>query len=60
MKLHNKRLASLWDFEQYSPKRDKPDNPIDGKFILSSLFSVSAYASKKDETIQTKFAGSDA
>ncbi len=55
MELKHKRLASLWDHEQYSNRSKKMAFPIDGKFVLSSIFSISAYASKKNETIETKF-----
>lgn len=55
MELKHKRLAALWDHKKYSNRAKKMDYPIDGEFILSSIFSVSAYASKKDDSIATKF-----
>ncbi len=60
MNLNNKRLASLWDNQQFSTKNRKSEKPIDGKFIYSSLFSVGAFATRKDDSIETKFAASTA
>lgn len=55
MKLKHKRLAALWDHEKFSDRAKKLKNPIDGQFVLSSIFSISAYASKKNESLETKF-----
>ncbi|EGR0546782.1 hypothetical protein Q5N41_16705 [Vibrio cholerae] len=55
MELKHKRLAALWDHIKFSDRAKKIKNPIDGAFILSSIFSISAYASKKSESIETKF-----
>lgn len=56
MELKNKRLAALWSTSKYDSQKTKKNKPIDGDFIFNSLFSVGAFASRKETSIQKKFA----
>ncbi|EGU33309.1 hypothetical protein [Vibrio scophthalmi] len=55
MQLQSQRLLSLWDHNQYSNDKTRT-KPIDGLFVYNSLFSVSAFASKQDQTPATLLA----
>ena len=56
MKLRHKRLLTLWDSQAYSAKKHQKYKPIDGLFVFQSLFSVGAFASKKDHSLSTQLA----
>ena len=56
MKLHSKRLLTLWDHHTYSPHKKKLKKPIDGLFIFECLFSVEAFASRPSQNLTTKLA----
>jgi len=58
MILHSKRLLSLWDRKTYGSEKKPIKAPIDGAFIFNSLFSVSAFASRQDESLATKLSKS--
>lgn len=49
MQLQSQRLLSLWDHNQFSNTKSKSKS-IDGLFVYNSLFSVSAFASRQDQT----------
>lgn len=54
MKLRSKQLLSLWDKHSYSTQKKTTQKPIDGQFIFQSLFSVDAFASKKNVSMDTQ------
>lgn len=54
MKFHNKKLALLWQHDLLAPASKR--KPVDGQFIFSSLFSVYAFSTKNDNSLQTAFA----
>ena len=56
MKLHSKRLLSIWDHHTYSAHKKKIKKPIDGLFIFQSLFSVEAFASRPAQNLTTQLA----
>ena len=58
MILHSKRLLSLWDRKAYGSDKKPINKPIDGVFIFNCLFSVSAFASRPDESLSTKLSKS--
>ncbi len=56
MKLHSKRLLSLWDKTTYDLRNTRHQKPIDGVFIFQSLFSVAAFASRNEQSVSVKLA----
>lgn len=56
MNLHSKRLQILWDQKTYGHETTRHQKPIDGIFIFQSLFSVAAFASRREQTLSTLLA----
>lgn len=54
MKLQHQRLLALWDYDTYGKGQSRKD--LDGLFIFKSLFSVGAFATRKNPDIMTELA----